>query len=93
MSNSLFTVIFVYEIFSFTRAMADHTRVGPQPRVNKLVAFNQRLQGTPESMIVLHEWQLELDKTLVKINGRCLKKQGIVFGNEEKYVKRSFLKI
>lgn len=72
--------------FNFMRAMADHTRVGPQPRINKLIAFNQRLQGTPDSMTVLREWQLELDRSLVKVEGRELKKQEIVFGNKQMYL-------
>lgn len=68
------------------RAMADHTRVSPAPRVTKLMAFNQRLQGTPESMTVLREWQLELDRSLVQVDARQLKKQDVFFGKGIKYV-------
>lgn len=71
------------------RAMADHTRVGPQPRVAKLMAFNQRLQGTPASMTVLREWQLDLERSLVKVEGRELPKEEIVFGNKQRYLFKS----
>lgn len=64
----------------FMRAMADLTRVGPAPRIAKLLSFNQRLHSTPASMGVLDKWKLQLNPDLIKINGRKLAKQQILVG-------------
>lgn len=66
------------------QAMGEHTRMGPQPRITKLLNFNRRLQQTPESLRVLSEWNLELDQNLVSVPGRILESQTILFGNEQK---------
>jgi aubergine-like protein len=36
------------ENFNLMRALAEHTRVGPNIRMQKLLAFNKRLQSVPE---------------------------------------------
>lgn len=61
--------------------MGGYTRVGPDARIKKLMAFNERLRGTPESMNVFTEWQMQLDNNLVEVQGRELRNELIVFGN------------
>lgn len=60
--------------------MAEYTRVSPSLRIAKLLEFNQRLQNTPQSMDILREWQVKLDKNLVEVPGRQLNLQKIMYG-------------
>lgn len=63
------------------RAMAVHTRMFPQPRVTKLLAFNQRLKRTEQSAKIFFDWNLSVDSSLVRVPGRVFGAQDIFFGN------------
>lgn len=65
-------------------AVALYTRLAPRPRMDKLQAFNRRLQSTKESLENLKEWNFSLDKDLVVVSGRQLGGEQIVFGNNKK---------
>lgn len=69
--------------FQLMRAMAQHTQIVPDMRIRKLMAFNRRLQTTPESIDVIREWQMELDTKLVEFKARELPSEIIYFGNEK----------
>lgn len=71
--------------FRLMRAMSDHTRLSPADRINRLMAFNQRLHATPESCTALTEWNMQLDRRLVEFPGRALPQEEIIFGNGKKY--------
>lgn len=64
--------------------MGQYTKVGPDMRIKKLMAFNDRLKRTPESEEVFREWQMQLDRNLVEVQGRELRNENIVFGNGAK---------
>lgn len=66
------------------RAMADHTRMNPDRRIDRLRIFNQRLQHTEASVKVLNDWNMTLDKNLAEIKGRILDPQRIVFSEHKK---------
>lgn len=68
--------------FRLMKAVAEHTRVGPANRIQRLMRFNERLRNTPDSMRILTEWELRLDKNLVEVLGRELPFEPIVFGNQ-----------
>lgn len=68
------------------REMSQHTKVGAGVRIDRLLAFNQRLQQSQESSAVLRSWSLALDPDLVKIPARILEYPNIVFGNDRVYV-------
>lgn len=57
-------------------------QVDPKGRVKKLREFNQRLNRTQESIAVLTQWNLELERDLVRVKGRVLPLPAIVMGNE-----------
>lgn len=65
--------------FRMMRAMADHTRLNPDRRIERLETFNKRLQTSPESMEVFKTWQMELDRRLVEVPGRLLPQEMIFF--------------
>lgn len=60
--------------------MADHFRMAPAQRIQKLKEFNRRLANTPESMEVLKQFNFGLDNQLVQFDGRKLKLEQINFG-------------
>ncbi|XP_030384844.1 protein piwi [Scaptodrosophila lebanonensis] len=65
--------------FGLMRAMSNHTRMNPQRRIERLHTFNRRLQNTPESVKVLTDWDMRLEEQLIKLNGRVISPQKIVF--------------
>lgn len=69
--------------FRLMKAVAEHTRIGPNQRVRRLLDFNQRLKRTPESMEVLREWNMSLDPNLVEFTARELPPEKIVFNERE----------
>lgn len=72
--------------FQLTRELGTHTRLTPALRIQKLMAYNKRLQTTPASIAVFKDWQLGLDQTLVEVKGRILNPEKIVFGNNQRFV-------
>eukprot|EP00099_Drosophila_melanogaster_P011508 NP_001285825.1 P-element induced wimpy testis, isoform B [Drosophila melanogaster] len=67
--------------FQLMRAMSSYTRMNPKQRTDRLRAFNHRLQNTPESVKVLRDWNMELDKNVTEVQGRIIGQQNIVFHN------------
>lgn len=65
------------------QTLSAFTRLVPEKRVKALQKFNNRLQSTQESVAVLKEWKMELDSELIKVPGRELPPETIVFGNDE----------
>ncbi len=59
-------------------AVAVYTRLPPKARLDKLRAFNRRLQTTSESMESLQEWNFGLGTDLVQVNGRQLPSEKIL---------------
>lgn len=66
------------------REVAEHTRVEPTSRIQKLLAFNRRIQSTPDSLAQLHNWHLNMETNLLRLKGRVLPPQEIKF-NGKKY--------
>lgn len=64
-------------------AVAVYTRLAPKARIERLNAFNHRLQSTAESVANLNEWNFTLDKNMVQVNGRQLPNEKIVFGGNK----------
>ncbi|XP_037810785.1 protein piwi [Lucilia sericata] len=70
--------------FRLMRALADHTRMNPDRRIDRLKIFNRRLQQTEDSVKILNEWNMQLDDRLVEVEGRILDQQKIVFRDHRK---------
>lgn len=66
--------------FKLMQDLSTYTRLNPENRKKALVRFNNRIQSNTQSMTVLKEWKMELDKELVKIPGRELPPEPIIFG-------------
>ncbi|XP_076626994.1 aubergine [Colletes latitarsis] len=66
--------------FHLMRALAEHTRVNPRSRTDKLMIFNRRLRSESAIVKELNEWNLKLDDKLVNLSGRVLAPENIVVG-------------
>ncbi|KAL1117937.1 hypothetical protein AAG570_004251, partial [Ranatra chinensis] len=66
--------------FQLMRALAEHTRVIPQNRIQKLNKFSERLLSTPSVQEDLTLWNMKLSPSLVDFEGRILAREDIIFG-------------
>lgn len=62
------------------KELGQYTKIGPGMRMERLLAFNRRLNDSAESRGVLDRWNLELDRELIKIPARLLPFPKLVFG-------------
>lgn len=75
--------------FNLMRTLADHTRLTPDRRIERLEKFNQRLQQTKESSEIFQFWKTELDRRLVEVPARIVKPEEIYFHPEQEEYKVS----
>lgn len=68
--------------FQLMRALANHTRVDPTNRIKKLMAFNQRLNQTPNVLTELASWNLTVDRRLVEVPARVLPTERICYADQ-----------
>jgi aubergine-like protein len=66
--------------FNLMRAMAAHTRLDPRGRAERLLNFNRRLQDSRASSDVMAQHNLALDRQLVRVGGRMLLQEKMLFG-------------
>ncbi|XP_063893516.1 piwi-like protein Siwi isoform X1 [Helicoverpa armigera] len=71
--------------FKLMRALDNHTKIGPDVRIQKLLKFNQRLTSCREVVKEMGDWSLTLSHELVSFKGRQLPPENIVQGNNAKY--------
>lgn len=77
-------IILLLFLFRLMRALADHTRMNPDRRIERLQIFNKRLRTNADSEKILQEWNMKLDDRLVEVEGRILDQQKIVFREHRK---------
>ncbi|XP_034253131.1 piwi-like protein Siwi [Thrips palmi] len=63
-------------------AVSRHTRIQPAERVNRLLAFNRRLQTNPQVMTEFGRFNMSLDNQLVRVPGRQLGVEKIYLGRD-----------
>ncbi|XP_049868005.1 piwi-like protein Siwi [Pectinophora gossypiella] len=71
--------------FQLMKSMGMHTKIGPDTRIQKLLAFNRRFTQTKEVVEEMGSWNLKLSKDLVRFKGRLLPPETIGQGNGIKY--------
>lgn len=65
--------------------MKPYSQMVPRTRKERILAYNHRLQTTEKSMEVIHDWNLQLDRQLVQINGWRIKPETLRFGNNREH--------
>ncbi|XP_033118833.1 piwi-like protein 1 [Anneissia japonica] len=63
--------------FRVMKDLATHTRITPNQRHFGLTKFVERLYGNPEILEELQKWNIRLDKTPIRLEGRILPKEKI----------------
>ncbi|XP_055531353.1 protein aubergine-like isoform X1 [Wyeomyia smithii] len=69
--------------FHLMRALADHTRLTPDKRIERLEVFNRRLQQCKDSSEIFTFWKTELDRRLVEVPARVLPPETVFFHPEQ----------
>lgn len=69
--------------YRLMQELSTYTRLNPESRTKALLKFNNRIQATPESVQVLKDWGMELERELIKVQGRELPRETILFGQQE----------
>lgn len=72
---------FLFYHFSLMKDVAQFTRVEPSGRIKRLLAFNRRIQSTPDSVAQLQNWHLNMQQDLLAVTGRQLPAQEIRFND------------
>lgn len=70
--------------FQMMRTMATHTQVDPENRKARLVSFVNRIRSDEESKKVMNSWNININNELVKIRGRALQQETMIFGDDKK---------
>lgn len=65
--------------------MKPYSQMVPRIRKERLLAYNNRIRDTEESMRVLQEWELDLDRQLVQFEGHRLKNEILLFGQNREH--------
>lgn len=63
------------------RDLATKTRIGPQQRVDSAEQLINRISGEEASRALLQSWDLEMESELVKITGRTLDAEKLIFAD------------
>uniref|UniRef100_A0A668A7J4 Piwi-like RNA-mediated gene silencing 1 n=1 Tax=Myripristis murdjan TaxID=586833 RepID=A0A668A7J4_9TELE len=66
--------------FNMMKELAHHTRLAPQERERRLTGFVNNIQRNTAAQAELNTWGLNIDKQLLKLNGRVLQGEVIVQG-------------
>lgn len=60
--------------------MKPYSQMIPRTRKQRLLEYNTRVRQTQESIDVLTEWNLGLDRNLIEFEGHKLKPERLLFG-------------
>lgn len=66
--------------FQMMKIMGEYTRMDPTKRVERLKAFSKRINETPASSQVLSQFGVKMDANLLRVQGRILPCEQILFG-------------
>lgn len=69
------------EQFQLMKALAVHTKVGPESRIDKLMRFNRRLRDEPKVVQDFKEWNITIDRSLVEVPARILNIERLFLGD------------
>nr|AFQ20832.1 PIWI [Hydra vulgaris] len=57
--------------FNVMKDLAQHTRISPEMRAKNLESFMNELQANPEAVQELTRWNMNYEKKLLRMTGRC----------------------
>lgn len=68
--------------FQMMRTMGEHTRLNPVNRAKRLLEYSRRMNQTSASYDVLQSFGLEMERDLVRLHGRVIDQEAVMFGNQ-----------
>lgn len=71
--------------FQLMRAMAEHTRLDPLKRVERLMKFNQRLHNNDGAIKQFAQFHTKLKPELVEFTGREIAQENMIFGEGKEF--------
>lgn len=72
------------ENFHLMKALAVHTCISPESRIDKLMRFNNRLRQESKVLQEFKDWNMTLDRTLLEVPGRVLPQERLIFARDLK---------
>lgn len=63
--------------FSVMKDLAQHTRISPAARAQNLEKFMTDMNNNPEAQQELSSWNMQFNKSLLQMSGRCLGAEGM----------------
>lgn len=65
--------------------MKPYSQMVPRTRQQRLLDYNRRVHNTKASIDVLKEWNLDLDRQLIEVEGHRLKPERLLFGENREH--------
>lgn len=66
--------------------MKPYSQMIPRTRKERILAYNNRVRSTPESIEVIKQWNLGLENQLLDVEGHRLKAETLIFGNRREHM-------
>ncbi|XP_063905421.1 piwi-like protein Siwi [Zophobas morio] len=73
------------ENFNLMKTLSNHTRIGVESRIRKLLDFSRKIHSKPEVVQEIRRWDLNIGENLVRFQGRVLSPEGLVGGGDSRY--------
>lgn len=67
--------------FTMMREMAQHTQMDPERRKARIKTLTERIYNTPASATQLTRFDMEINRDIVKFDGRALPQETMIYGN------------
>lgn len=74
-----------YIKYSLKNAMKPYSQMMPRNRKERILAYNNRVRSTKESMDVIREWNLGLQSELLAVDGHRMPAEILTFGNRREH--------
>ena len=75
--------------FRLMKALADHTRIPPAGRIERLKKFNVRLTQNSDVTEEFKKWNFKLDNQLISFKGRVLDAGNVLVNGQRPYPVRN----
>lgn len=66
--------------FTAMSLLAEHTRLSPAARIDRLLGLNRRFHESAAVQKEFREWNMELERDLLRVPGRLLPRETILYG-------------
>lgn len=72
-------------LLSLKTEMKPYSQMVPRVRKQRLLDYNRRVHNTKDSIDVMKEWNLNLERNLIEFEGHRLKPERLLFGDNREH--------